>query len=156
MARNHTHVEAPPEAVWDVLADPPTYADWVVGSNDIRGFEGSWPEKTSLFHHTQGMWPLQIKDTTSVLEVERPRRMKLEVRARPLVVAHVELILEPAGRGTRVTMIEAPVRGLLGLIRNPLVDGMIHLRNVESLRRLRRLAERRAREAPSASPARAA
>jgi uncharacterized protein YndB with AHSA1/START domain len=154
VARNQTSIEAPPEAVWDVLADPGSYSEWVVGSKDMRGVEGDWPEPASLFHHTQATWPFPIKDTTSALVAERPRRLKLEVRARPLVVGHVEMLIEPEGRGSRVTMIEEPVGAILGVLRNPVLDRLIQLRNAESLRRLRRLAERRAASS-TAAPRRA-
>ena len=41
MAENHAYIDAPPDAVFDVLADARSYAHWVVGSSEVRGVEGS-------------------------------------------------------------------------------------------------------------------
>jgi uncharacterized protein YndB with AHSA1/START domain len=141
---NTIHVDTPPSAVYAVLADPDSYGHWVVGSSQIRDAEGGWPSEGATFHHTQGVWKVGIKDSTSVIDSEPNRRLILEVRARPLVVAKVKLELEADQAGTEVRMTEVPVRGLLGRLRNPVVDKAISLRNAQSLRRLRRLAEQRA------------
>lgn len=97
----------------------------------------------STFHHTQFVPKLGLKDTTSVLECEPPDRILLCVRARPLVVAEVGLRLRGNGTGTSVTMTETPVGGIAGPIHNPLFDLGLRIRNAESLRRLKRLAESR-------------
>ena len=39
MSVNETTVDAPPQAVWDVLADPPSYEEWVVGNKVIRDYD---------------------------------------------------------------------------------------------------------------------
>ena len=141
MATNEKLVEAPPENVFRVLADPESYAHWVVGSNEIRAYDESWPDEGSTFHHTQGKWPLTVKDTSSVLESDPDRRLVLEVRMRPFVVAKVDLELTAENGGTRVRMTEYPTGGLLRRIHNPLLDGLTWLRNSRGLDRLARLAE---------------
>ena len=141
MAENEILVDRPPEAVFDVLADPYSYERWVVGSSDIRDIEGDWPQVGATFHHTQFVPRVGLKDTTTVLESEPAQRLRLCVRARPLVIGEVELQLETEGAGTRVTMIETPVGGLAGPIHNPVFDVGLRLRNAESLRRLKKLAE---------------
>jgi uncharacterized protein YndB with AHSA1/START domain len=141
MAENHAYIDVPPDAVFDVLADPETYAHWVVGSSEVRGVEGDWPEPGSKFHHTQGAYGIGLKDSTSVIASNRPRQLVMEARFRPLMVAKVELRLRPRGRGTHVTMVEYPTRGPLAKVHNPLLDRAFWARNVESLRRLRKLAE---------------
>ena len=60
---------------------------------------------------------------------------------RPFLVARVEMRLRETRSGTHVTMIEKPVGGLYVLTRNPLGDRLMELRNAESLRRLKRMAE---------------
>lgn len=144
MAQNSTHVEAPPRAVWNVLADPDAYGEWVVGSKYIRDADAGWPAVGSKFHHTVGFGPIEIKDNTEVLESRPPERLVLRARARPSGIAHVVLDLKQAGAGTEIVMTEWPVEGLAKLVHNPLQDKLIHHRNVESLRRLKRLAEQRA------------
>ena len=151
MAENHAYVDAPPDAVFDVLADARTYAHWVVGSSEVRGVEGDWPEPGSKFHHTQGAFGVGLKDSTASVAANRPRQLVMEARFRPLMIAKVELRLRPRGRGTHVTMVEYPIGGPVAKIRNPLIDRAIWARNIESLRRLRKLAEQRAAEAPSGS-----
>jgi hypothetical protein len=73
------------------------------------------------------------------------RRLVLHAKARPLGIAEVVLELEPEGSGTRVRMQEYPISGLQSTFHNPLLDLAIRLRNAESMRRLRRLAEAKAR-----------
>jgi hypothetical protein len=65
----------------------------------------------------------------------------MEARIRPFAVNKVEMRLRPRGGGTRVRMIEYPTGGLAKLLPSPLTDMMLHVRNAEALRRLRRLAE---------------
>lgn len=143
MAVNRIRAEIRPEAVFAVLADPDCYGKWVVGSSRIRDVEGPWPAVGSTFHHTQGVGPVGIKDTTTVLESEPGRRIVLEVRARPLVVARVELDLHANGGGTEVVMTEVPIGGPVGRLPAFASDPPVKLRNAESLRRLRKLAEKR-------------
>jgi uncharacterized protein YndB with AHSA1/START domain len=138
MARNTIHVDAPREAIWEVLADPRLYANWVVGASTTRDVEGRWPEPGSRLHHTQ---MLVIHDTTSVLESDPPRRLVLEARARPLLIAHVDVRLEPEDGGTRIVFDESATGGLLGALPQAVSDAPIHLRNHETVRRLKRLAE---------------
>lgn len=139
-------VDATPEAVWAVLSDARTYEHWVVGCKEIRAVDADWPAPGASFHHAVGIGPITVKDSTSVLEAEPARRLKLRARARPAGVAHVILDLVAAGPGaTRVTMTEYPTEGLPAKLHNPLQDRAIHHRNVEALRRLKKLAEDPAR-----------
>jgi uncharacterized protein YndB with AHSA1/START domain len=138
MSRTTTHADTPPEAVWEVLADPRLYATWVVGASTTRGVEGRWPEPGSRLHHTQLMI---INDTTDVLECEPGRRLVLEARARPLVVAKVDITLEEERDGTKVVLDETATGGLAGALPRFVTGALIGVRNVETVRRLRRMAE---------------
>ena len=142
MADTDIFVEAPPERVFDVLSDTSSYGHWVVGSKHIRGEEGGWPAPGSRFHHTVGVGPLTVRDHTSVEESQRPRRLVLRAKFRPMGIARIALDLEPEGRGTRVRMREHPLGGPMARIWNRAADALVHARNVESLRRLKSLAER--------------
>ncbi|HEX8742245.1 MAG TPA: SRPBCC family protein [Thermoleophilaceae bacterium] len=155
MAENHAYIDAPPDAVYDVLADAPSYAHWVVGASEIRAVEGDWPEPGSKFHHTQGFFGVGLKDSTLSIAANRPRQLVIEVRFRPFMVGKVEFRLRPRGRGTHVTMVEYPIAGPIAKIRNPLIDRALWARNVETLRRLRKLAEQRADERAGPAPSRA-
>ena len=144
MGRSTLVMAAPPSDVWEILAEPEHYAHWVVGSSEVRGWDDEWPAPGSRFHHRVGAKPLTIADNTEVLEASEPHLLVLRARTRPLGVARVELRLEPHPAGTLVTMIEDPDVPLGGLLTPPPLHALIRLRNGESLRRLRALAEERA------------
>ncbi len=131
-----------PEKIFAVLSDPRSYGYWVVGSKEIRFWDPDFPARGSSFHHTFLIGPVPIKDHTTVMEIDAPRHLLLRARARPTGIAHVALDLEAAEDGaTDVTIREWPVEGIPAKLHNRLQDKLIELRNVESLRRLKRLAE---------------
>ena len=72
---------------------------------------------------------------------ERPGRLELLVRARPFTQAVVTLQLHDDAGGTRIEMDEHPADRRSRLFFNPLTEPLIRLRNAESLRRLKVLAE---------------
>jgi hypothetical protein len=88
--------------------------------------------------------PLTLADHTEALESDPPRRLVLRAKARPLGVARVEMLMEPHPAGTFVTMLEDPDVPLARFLVPPPVHALLRLRNGESLRRLRALAEARA------------
>jgi uncharacterized protein YndB with AHSA1/START domain len=144
VARNQRFIAASPERVFAVLADAGSYAEWVVGSKEIRDVDAGFPAPGSRFHHSVGVGPVVLRDHTEVLEADPPRRLKLEARGRPLGSATVTLELAPQSAGTRVTMVEEPSGRTAPLRFVPLVHLFARLRNAESLRRLKALAERAA------------
>lgn len=125
-----------PDEVWQLLADGRRYADWVVGASHIRDVEPGWPAVGSKFHHTVGVWPLHLRDSTVVEECEVGRRLVLEARARPFGRARVEIALEGVPSGTRVVMSEEARSPAIARWTNPVLAPLIHVRNVEALRRL--------------------
>jgi Polyketide cyclase / dehydrase and lipid transport len=143
MARNEIHVQASQEAVWDVLADARCYGVWVVGSSTIRAADPEWPAVGAAFDHTLGVWPLRLADHTESLVAEAPVELRLRAHARPLPPADVTLRLVPEDDGTRVIMIEDIAPVLLRLALWPTTQPAVWLRNTESLRRLKALAEGR-------------
>lgn len=151
MSRNEMVIAAPPQAVWDVLMDPWLYTQWVVGNKRIRGVDADWPHPGSRFHHTVGVGPLMTRDATRVVSLEERKRLELDAHAWPVGTARVTLELEAAEGGTRVTMLEEPSRGPAKWMETRLLHGLTHGRNVESLRRLKRMVEHRERQARKAS-----
>lgn len=143
MGRNTTWIDAPPEQVFGVLSDPFTYDDWVVGTTQIRDADEDWPATGTKLHHTVGFPPLGTNDYTQVISVTTDRRLELDAVARPFGRAKVELTLEPAGMGTKLTIVEDPSGWTAPLRLNPAVHALIRLRNTETLRRLKKIAERR-------------
>ena len=134
-----SYIAAPRERIFAVLTDAWTYADWVVGAKEIRDVEPAWPERGSGFHHTVGVGLLATRDETRVRAIDPPRRLSLRARAWPAGEAHVTLLLDDAGAGTRVTMLEEPVSGPARWLHNPVLDAATHARNTVALRRLARL-----------------
>ena len=143
MAVNEIHIETSPERVFAVLADWRSYGDWVVGSRFMRGVDPGFPAAGTRFHHQVGIGPLNLNDHTQVLEVEQPRKLILKAKARPLGTAVVDLTLKRENGGTRVHMREDPGDTLSAFVFNPLTHLLVRGRNVESLKRLKGLAEDR-------------
>ena len=81
-AENQIEIAAPPERVWAVLADPQCFDDWVVGAQDVRDADASWPAVGSKLHHSTGVGPLTVDDETAVEVAEPPTRLVLLARAR--------------------------------------------------------------------------
>ena len=137
------HFDVPPERVWDVLSEPRSYAAWVPGTHAVGEVEGRWPERGATFRHTQGLPPLALSDTTTVVAADPPRRLELDARVRPFLVARVVVSISPEPGGSEVTIDEIPTGGLLELPLRLLPAGpFVRLRNLELLRRLRTLSAR--------------
>lgn len=134
-----------PDDVFDVLEDGWSYATWVVGAARIRDVDLSWPDPGSRIHHSVGVWPVLLSDTTSIESLDRPHELVLTVRAWPAGEGTVRITCEPQGDGTLVTIHEDASSGPALLLLKPLRDLMLTWRNVEALRRLAYLAESRAR-----------
>ncbi|HET9655353.1 MAG TPA: SRPBCC family protein, partial [Kineosporiaceae bacterium] len=100
------------EAVFQVLADGWSYAGWVVGASAIRDVDPGWPRLGARIHHSFGVWPLVLDDITSVVEVDRPRRLALQARAWPMGEAAVVIEVLPDEDGCRVRMSEKATRGI--------------------------------------------
>jgi hypothetical protein len=145
MSTTSRPVSATPEQVWSVLADGWMYALFVVGAARMRDVDDGWPAVGTKLHHSVGTWPLLIDDTTEVLEVEEGRRLLLLARGWPAGQAHVEITLEPRGTDTVVTIVEQATAGPGALIPKPVQDVQLHVRNVETLRRLAYVVEGRTR-----------
>ncbi len=141
MSDTAIQVDAPPERVFDVLSDPASYGEWVVGSKHVREADADWPRPGSRFHHTVGIGPINIKDHSEVESCDRPNRLVLRVKFRPAGTALVDLRLEADSGGTRVRMGEKPLGGPAARLYGKIADVAMHGRNRESLRRLKRLAE---------------
>jgi uncharacterized protein YndB with AHSA1/START domain len=141
MATTETHIAASPDMVFAALANPENYGHWVVGSSTIRDADPHWPKVGARFHHRIGIGLIGIHDRTEVLEVNAPYRLVMHARARPLGTARVTMLLSERDDGTQVTMTEVAGDRLSRLALNRLTDPLIHLRNGESLRRLKRIVE---------------
>lgn len=144
MATNSRIVQAPPEKVWEVLCDGWLYPLWVVGASRMREVDPHWPALGARLHHSVGSWPLLLDDHTEVMESTPGTLLRLRARAWPTGEAGVTVHLRPSGSGTEVVLEEDAVSGPARLVPKPVRDAGLKWRNVEALRRLAYLVERRA------------
>lgn len=145
MSTTTRSIAATPEQVWSVLADGWLYPLFVVGASRMREVDDSWPSVGSRLHHSVGVWPALIDDTTEVLELVEGERMLLQARGWPAGQAHVDISVEPVGTSSVVTIVEQATAGIGALVPRPVQDVQLHLRNVETLRRLAYVVEGRTR-----------
>src|SRR4051794_1138192 len=120
MATARTFIHAAPEDIFNVLSNPGSYEQWVVGCQQIFDSDAAWPEPGSSFEHRVGIGPLRIQDITTVVESTPPRRLVLRTRAWPLGETVVELRLDRLRGGTRVEMRQQPAAGPISPLDNPL------------------------------------
>lgn len=145
MATRRRHINTTPDDVWRVLADGWLYPVFVVGAARMRSVDEGYPAVGTRLHHSAGVWPALISDTTEVLECEPGRRLKLRARGWPAGEAEVDITLEARDGGTEVSITEDAVSGPGRVIPKPARDISLALRNGETLRRLAYLAEGHAR-----------
>lgn len=154
MSLNKRHVNASPEEVFNVLTDALAFGYWVVGPSKVVAVDPQWPSVGSAFVHQHLRGPLRIRDETRVLEIDPPRRLRLEFNLRPLGMrGEVTFSLEPDERGTDLVFIETVTGGLVGKRWNPVLDRLLWARNVQGLQRLKDLCEETSDRRPSSPDA---
>ncbi|MFN8077293.1 MAG: SRPBCC family protein [Kineosporiaceae bacterium] len=150
----HT-TSATPQAVFDVLTDGWLYASWVVGASRVRAVDDTWPAQGARLHHSFGLWPALINDSTHVLSSVPGQRLVLQARGWPAGEATVDIRLLPLdaaggegiGEGTNgaggcvIVLGEDATKGPGRLVPPPLRKAALVVRNRETLRRLAMLAE---------------
>jgi uncharacterized protein YndB with AHSA1/START domain len=137
-------IKTTPQRVWDVLADGWLYPLWVVGASRMREVDAGWPAVGSKIHHSVGAWPALIDDDTEVTDADPLRMLALRAKAWPFLgEAAVVLHLSEQGASTRVVIEEDAVSGPGKLVPQPMRAPGLKWRNVETLRRLAFVAERR-------------
>ncbi len=150
MAVRHRLIHAAPQHVWDVLADPSRYADWVVGTSESRPAHGQWPALGSALAYTVRLGPWTASGTTVVRRVEPPRELELEVDSGPVGTARVAVEVRPWGEESLVIVDEHPLRGLGGTLHNAVIEALIQLRHRDMLTRLAGVVEEYAADAAPA------
>ncbi len=132
----HQLVDAPRDDVFNAVANPETYPNWLVGAQQIRDVDDEFPEKGAEFAHSVGASPeVAVDDSTVVLESHGHRQLVLEAHAGPLT-AKVEFDFIRRGEQTEIVMRERPVGPAQVL--TPLIRPMLALRNRVSMQRLSR------------------
>ena len=124
-----------------MLQDGWTYPGWVVGATRMREVDEGWPAPGTKLHHSFGLWPLVIDDSTEVLEIEPGQRLVLEARGWPVGTARVEITVKADGDGSLVSIAEDVSGGPARFVPESVRVAGIDVRNRETLRRLAYLAE---------------
>jgi uncharacterized protein YndB with AHSA1/START domain len=122
--------------VFEALVDAEHYPSWLVGARQVSVNDPTWPAPGSTFDHEVGAGPVDVHDSTTVVDLDWRRRLDLVVRARPFLVADVRFDLRPDGAGTHLRMEERP-RGVFRLL-SPLITPLVRIRNDRSLANLSR------------------
>ncbi|WP_406132663.1 SRPBCC family protein [Streptomyces zaomyceticus] len=141
MAVRHRLIRRPPHAVWDVLADPTRYGEWVVGPSESTPLDRSWPEVGSRLRYTVRLGPWATDGTTTVRHAVSGRELELEAAVKALGTARIFLQLRPWGEETLVVCDEHPLRGLGGALHNSVSEAALQLRHRGMLARLARVVE---------------
>lgn len=137
-------VHAPAADVYAVLADGWSYSAWVVGASRVRDVDATWPGEGARIHHSVGAWPVMMDDTTTVIASTQHESVELDVSVWFFGRGRVSLRIEPLGPSScTVVMTEWMTEGALAKVPEPVMDFLLHHRNVESLRRLAAIAEGR-------------
>ncbi len=136
MAYTSREIPAATAEVFEVLVDPWSYPDWLLGASVIRRVDKEWPAVGSRFHHMVGVGPLSIPDNTKVESIVANSRLQLRVRARPFILATATFTLLGDDDRCVVMLEEEPIPRFLGNVARPILDPMMHVRNHLSLERL--------------------
>ncbi|MGY1809401.1 SRPBCC family protein [Blastococcus sp. SYSU D00669] len=132
-----------PEQVWDVLADGHAYAEWVIGTKEIRAVDPGWPAVGTAIHYTVGIGPLTLKGRTTVRQLDKGRRLGLEADAGLLGSARIVIELDEWGEDTVVELDEHPLRGPASWLHNPVSDALMLLRGRPMVLQFARVVEKR-------------
>ncbi|MEO6826211.1 MAG: SRPBCC family protein [Microbacteriaceae bacterium] len=141
MAVNYRLLRCEPRYVFNVLADGWLYPSWVAGASRMRDVDKDWPAPGARIHHSVGVWPVLLNDTTSMLEWDPPRHALFKARGWPIGEAHAAIDVRERRDGCVVRMIEDVVAGPARFIPAPIENILTYQRNTETLRRLAYLAE---------------
>ncbi|GGN34639.1 polyketide cyclase [Streptomyces kronopolitis] len=141
MAVRNQLIKRAPEAVWAVLADGTRYAEWVVGTDESRPDQGSWPEVGSTIAYTVRLGPWTLHGHTTVRRCDPPRELELEVDSGSLGTARIAIDVRPWGADSLVVVDEHPLTGPGGALHNAALDVLLQLRHRSMLSRLAKVIE---------------
>lgn len=151
MAVRYQLIRRSPQAVWNVLANPHRYGEWVVGPSESVPLDEDWPATGSRLRYVVRLGPWSVDGRTTVRHTEPGRELELEAEFESLGTARIFLQLRPWGDETLVVCDEHPLRGLGGTLHNPASEALLHLRHRGMLARLARAVERRQEKASAES-----
>ncbi|XCI62963.1 hypothetical protein MPNTM1_04130 [Mycolicibacterium parafortuitum] len=132
------------QRVWAVLADGWTYSQWVVGNSRMRAVDPDWPAPGSTIHHSIGVWPALINDSTVVESCIPEHELVLVANGRPFGKARITLRLHDLDDGgCLIEMAEVPASAPMTWLPDRIALAGVFPRNRETTWRLAAIAERR-------------
>lgn len=141
MATNRRTAHCTADDVFAVLANGWLYPVWVVGASRMRAVDDAWPQPAARLHHSFGVWPAVLDDTTECLEWYPPRRAVFRAHGWPMGAARVTLEVEDRPDGCRISLTEDAEAGPGTLVPKPVRDVLMKIRNAETVNRLRLMSE---------------
>lgn len=153
MAQRQQLVRCPPHQVWKILADGHSYAEWVVGTQEILDVDAAWPGVGAALRFRVGLGPAHFTDTCVVRICEPGQRLELEAKAQLFGTARIAFTLIPWAGNTVVILDEHPLLGPGARVQGPPSELILHLRNRRMLGNLARIAvQEHERAARAGSP----
>lgn len=144
MVTNRVDILASPEEVFAVLADAWSYADWVVGTKAVLAVDPGFPCVGTRFRPRVRAGRTDVDGETKVLAADGIRSLHLRASMEDLGDADIAFELEATATGTLLTMHENPVGDKPASVVGRWSDGLLRVRNSETLWRLKSLTEARA------------
>ncbi|MEV6013570.1 SRPBCC family protein [Streptomyces sp. NPDC051976] len=147
MAVRHQLVEYPPEQVWQVLAEPERYADWVVGVSGSEPRGNAWPQVGASLTYTLSLGPWTGKGRTVVRRSQRPRFLELEADSGPFGSARIAIEVRAWGDTESLVIVdEHPLRGTAARLHNVVLDVLLQWRHRRMLGLLAKAVEETAQD----------
>lgn len=147
MAVRHQLIHRSPRTTWAVLADPELYGEWVVGPSGSTPLDHLWPAPGSRLRYTVRLGPWSLEGITTVRHRETGKELELEASFKSVGTARIFLQLRPWGEETLIVCDEHPLRGVGGVLHNPVSEAALQLRHRGMLARLAKLVEQQPAEA---------
>lgn len=141
MSVNARVMRCTPDDVFRVLGDGWLFPAWVVGASRMREVDEAWPNVGATLHHSFGVWPVLIDDSTVIEALDAPRHIRMRPKGWPIGEARVTIDVKPRGEGCVVRIQEEAIAGPGRLVPRFLLDIVLSWRNRETLHRLAYLAE---------------
>jgi len=145
-SRSEIQIDCTAAEVFDVVSDPSTFPEWLVGAQRIVHVDDNWPDVGSSFRHRIGWGPLRVPGSTTVRRVEPETLLELAAGMGPLGEAVVTFRLSERNGKTTVTIDEGPTRGIAAVAHRgarPLIELALWGRNQASLETLKDIVESR-------------
>ena len=143
--RAHIDIDAPPEAVYDVMLDPSRLHDWVTIHRKVNKVDDGEPHEGYQMDQTLCLRHANFKVHWTLTEADRPHRATWEGKGPAGSYARVTNKLSPNGNGGThfkyENTFEAPGGAMGRLASRVLVGGMPKREADKSLKKLKKLLE---------------